>query len=141
MHTSRKNVEAAPWIRVSGAGLVCGWLWCACSGCSGERSPAADPRGVESDRNYFEVLERAREKNAETLKVERMKDKIEDFHLQMGRAPSNLVELVSEGFIQRVPEAGDGMIFIYNPTNGVISRARSPSSLSRRADFGSEESP
>ena len=130
------NKDRVRWFRLAAdsrawlAALVLS-LWVLGPGCAGKGG--ADEAEGGSGRDYAEVIERAREKNRETLKAERLKERIEQFQLRYGRGPSNLVELVTRGFIDSVPDAGEGAIFVYNPTNGVVAAARVPDSLARTA--------
>ncbi len=98
-------------------------------GCGKERSRAVSPEEAAAggeERDYSDVLRRVREKHADTQKLDRLRTSIETFQIDLGRPPSNIVEMVKVGYLKEIPEAPAGMMYHYDPTNGVMRTLKIP---------------
>lgn len=93
--------------------------------CSGERSRAVNEPGPQNGgtggRNYREVFERSRNKSKTADTVEGMQAAIQRFHRDVGRMPTNLVELVVRRYIPGIPELPGSNRFAYDASMGTLS--------------------
>jgi hypothetical protein len=70
---------------------------------------------------YGEVMGRALKKAESMDNVLYLKNKINTFHIQKGRYPANLQELVDEQLIDKIPEPPKGMKYDYDPSTGSLN--------------------
>lgn len=102
-------------------------LYAGPQGCSGADSRAAgakeEPEAVD-ERDYGLILDRVRERNDEAQQMDRLRRQIELFQLELGRAPTNLAELVSTGMIDKIPDPPRGITYEYDPASGNIMQKR-----------------
>ncbi len=79
-------------------------------------------------RDYRPVLAHTRQRQAAAQSAWQIEQAIGTFQRQMGRYPSNLVEIVKAGFIERIPEPPPGMGYLYDPGSGIFRIAPLPES-------------
>jgi hypothetical protein len=94
--------------------------------CSGDRSraiaePAAGQGSKPSGKNYREVFERSRNKAKTADTVQAIQDAIQRFQRDVGRVPSNLVELVVRRYIPGVPQLPGNNRLAYDASMGTLS--------------------
>jgi competence protein ComGC len=65
-------------------------------------------------------LQQAKQNAGKTVDVASLNEEIQLFHVNKGRFPNSLDELVQEGYIKKVPDAPYGMKIDYNPDSGDV---------------------
>lgn len=78
-------------------------------------------------RDFRPVLAHTRQRQAATITAAQIEEAIRQFHLYMGRYPSNLVEVVKAGYVERIPDPPAGMGYLYDPQSGIFRIAPLPS--------------
>ena len=108
-------------IPIIGFLIVALYLVIGCAGCSGEGGePGEAEVGEAETKDYNEIFDRLRDKRKKTKSLQRVLDQIEKFKVEKGREPSDFLELVTEGYLSDLPNAGEGLKFHYNSTNGMV---------------------
>ena len=96
------------------------------TGCSpsDDSSPTATSnRDMTNDGafgQYMGGLKQAKQTAAKTVDVASLNEEIQMFHVNKGRYPNSLDELVQEDFIKKVPDAPYGMKIDYNAETGEV---------------------
>ena len=81
------------------------------AGCGGNETVVPD----EQQR-----LRAAREKKEQSELLARMTATIGKFRDDVGRLPTNLSEIVTFGYLQKIPEPPDGMVYYFDPVFGNV---------------------
>lgn len=68
--------------------------------------------------NYLGAIDQAKKYSEKTIRTAQLTEAIRDFHAGEGRYPKSLQELVTSGYMPRLPHPPYGMKFDYNPANG-----------------------
>lgn len=92
----------------------------ACAACSQERSRAVTTPGAAKERDYREMIERSRARGREQDALQKMQDAIGRFHLEIGRLPTNITELVIRRYVDTIPTLPANQQFDYKPELGVV---------------------
>jgi len=71
-----------------------------------------------------ELIEHARQRGAVLANLELLADGVEQFHIQLGRFPTNLAEVVRVGYVDEMPPLPEGMVYSYDPVFGHIRVVR-----------------
>lgn len=89
---------------------------------------ACGPKTAEETdvRDYRPVLAHTRQRQAAAQTAWQIEQAISAFHLHLGRFPSNLVEIVRAGYLERIPEPPPGMGYLYDPGSGIFRIAPLP---------------
>lgn len=69
---------------------------------------------------YMGGLQQAKQNAGKTVDVASLREEIDLFHVDKGRYPNNLDELVQENYMKKVPDAPYGMKIDYNPETGEV---------------------
>ncbi len=101
-------------LSVTGAGLI--------AGCGRGSEPAT--QGDEPD--YRALIERSRKRQEASARYKNLEQGIRDFHVLLGRFPTNLNEVVRAGFIDVIPEPPPGTGYAYDPVSGTFRIMRLP---------------
>lgn len=104
-------------------GWVISFICLAAAGCSRERARAVDPVAKDvqgGPADYQQMVNRARNRRTAEDNLAMLEDARKRFLNDRGRLPSNLVEMVSNGFLSSIPEAPAGTQFSYDPGTGNI---------------------
>ena len=94
------------------------------TGCGGERNKAVRKAEGEDQKDYKEMLERTRSRVAEKQIVYNLQTEIQNFQRAYGRLPTDLLELVQHGLIEKMPDPPEGTDFLYNPVRGNVRLIR-----------------
>lgn len=111
--TRRNGAAAARW-------WIAGALLCLLSAC------APKPEDETDIRDYRPVLAHTRQRQAAAQTAWQIEQAISAFHLHLGRFPSNLVEIVRAGYLERIPNPPPGMGYLYDPSSGIFRVAPLP---------------
>jgi hypothetical protein len=104
-----------------------GWAVAACLvvGCGkgntsggGTNSTSGNP--VTAPVDYLGAVAQGQQKAVKTVDVASLTQAVNLFQVSEGRLPKDLNELVSSGYIGRIPDAPYGQKIVYNPTNGQV---------------------
>ncbi|MBT5705678.1 MAG: hypothetical protein HOI66_05085 [Verrucomicrobia bacterium] len=111
------------------------------AGCGGDDSAAeavseTDPAVASSDHgsgnpltapvDYLGAVNQAQKSSANKLSLMGIQQAIQQFKTMEERLPKDLKEVVSSGYISRLPDAPRGMAIIYNPQTGLVSTIPAP---------------
>jgi len=111
------------------------------AGCGGDDSAAnaeseTDPAVASSDYgsgnpltapvDYLGAVNQAQKSSANKLSLMGIQQAIQQFKIMEERLPKNLKEVVSSGYISRLPEVPRGMAISYNPQTGLVSTIQAP---------------
>jgi hypothetical protein len=104
----------------------------AAAGCSQERSRAVTDPAAADQRDYRQMIERSRARQNSQNSLLQMQDALRDFQRDLGRLPTNLVELVIRKFIPAIPSLPAGQTFAYDPSLGLLTvrNVQQPDTLS-----------
>lgn len=69
---------------------------------------------------YIGGLAQAKQTAGKTVDVASLNEEIQMFHVDKGRFPNSLDELVQDNYIKRVPDAPYGMKIDYNADSGEV---------------------
>jgi hypothetical protein len=111
------------------------------AGCGGDDSAAnaeseTDPAAASSDHgsgnpltapvDYLGAVNQAQKSSANKLSLMGIQQATQQFKIMEERLPKDLKEVVSSGYIARLPEVPRGMAISYNPQTGVVSTVQVP---------------
>lgn len=91
------------------------------AGCARERS-----RVVESDderaeeRDYRSMLDRARSRQTAAQALAAIEEGIQRFQFDLARLPTNLYELVAQGYLKDLATPPPGQAYSYDPVHGNV---------------------
>lgn len=88
--------------------------------CSQERSRAVKEPGEAKGRDYREMIQRSRARGREQDALQKMQDAIGRFHLEIGRLPTNIMELVARRYVETIPTLPANQQFEYKAELGVV---------------------
>ena len=104
-------------------------------GCGGKKRAEAikqpDPsiRGMDTNEvvgiDFRSKLKENREKQSSAASMDILVDGIQRFQEEMGRVPSNLVELVEMQFLEKIPDPPVGVKYVYKNEHGQVLEAYS----------------
>lgn len=104
-------------------------LWVGCGGGDSDE-PELDLAEQESEGNpltapvdYLGAVNQAQKSSADKLALVGLQQAIQQFTVLEERRPKNLSELVSSGYIARLPEVPRGQELSYDPQTGLVSIA------------------
>lgn len=88
-----------------------------------EPQPSKDSEGnpLTAPVDYLGAVNQAQKTAGSKLSLVGIQQAIQQFKIMEDRLPRNLWEVVSSGYIARLPEAPRGSRIIYNPRTGVVS--------------------
>lgn len=89
------------------------------SGCSKKKKEELTP--LNAPLKYGETIGRTVKKAKAMDDILYLKNKINTFHIQEGRYPKSLEELVEKGYIEKLPSPPEGMQFVYDSKTGDIT--------------------
>ena len=93
----------------------------ASSGCSPERSRAITEPAADSSHDYRQMIERSRARQSSQNSLQDVQDAIQKFQAEIGRPPTNIVELVIRNYVKSIPTLPRGQFFSYDPTRGWLT--------------------
>jgi len=94
---------------------------CFFSGCKGgEKSNSASGNPITAPADYVEGLGKGQKSMQKTLSTVGIDQAIQRFHVDQGRLPKDLDELVAKGAMSQIPPAPRGMKYDYDSKTGVI---------------------
>ena len=106
------------------------------SGCDKEadaKSKAATPNAQEASGNpitapvdYLGAVGAAQKQAVKTVDLTTFSQAVQAFQAGEDRLPASLSELVTEGYLPRLPDAPKGMRFEYNPSSGQVRLVAAP---------------
>jgi len=76
---------------------------------------------MNAAEKYGKVMSNTLKRAKSTDSTLYLKNKINSFHVQEGRYPQSLKELVDKGHLDRIPDPPEGMRYVYDPTNGSLT--------------------
>jgi len=100
--------------------VVCGVLFFSIVGC-GKKSSEQELNPLNAAGKYGNVMSKALKKAQSTDDMLYIKNKINTFHVQEGRYPRSLEELVEKGDLDKIPSPPKGMKYVYNPSTGSLT--------------------
>lgn len=86
--------------------------------CSKKEKPGEDLTPMNAVEKYGGVMSNALKKSKAMDDMMYMKNKINTFHMQEGRYPYTLQELVEKRYLEKMPEPPKGMAFRYDASTG-----------------------
>ncbi len=85
------------------------------AGCSQERSRAVNEQSAAGQKDYRQMIQRARTRQNAQNTLAQMQEALQSFQRDMGRLPTNIVELVTRNYIRTIPALSPGQQFAYDP--------------------------
>ncbi len=110
---------------------LCALVLCLAPGCGDARQDAAGARPASTNISgsgnpltapvdYLGAVGKAQQRSAQVLDMASLSQAIQAFQAGEERSPTSLQELVSEGYLPRLPVAPKGMQFAYQPGSGQV---------------------
>ncbi|MDD2236603.1 MAG: hypothetical protein PHP44_05610 [Kiritimatiellae bacterium] len=93
------------------------------------REPQAPPPSPDGSppRDYRQMLDRVHQRNAYNHSLDTVKEAVQRFQVELGRLPTNLIELVRYRYIDEFPqEIPPGYTFGYDATRGYVTFMKTP---------------
>jgi hypothetical protein len=81
---------------------------------------ASTPGPLTAPVDYLGAASKAQQRARQVTQTASLTQAIQQFHAGEDRYPKNLNELVSEGYLARLPQPPNGMKFDYNPATGQV---------------------
>ena len=78
------------------------------------------------------MLTRVRERRKAKDDLALLQKSVEDCQIQIGRLPTNMVELVRLGYVDQIPAPPPGTTYTYDPVQGRIGLIRQDGKKRRR---------
>ncbi|HOX55396.1 MAG TPA: hypothetical protein P5205_01340 [Candidatus Paceibacterota bacterium] len=105
--------------------LAAGLALAGCGESSNQPDPPADGAAsgsspLSAPADYVGALGKAQQKAVKTVDTTSLNQAIQLFHVDQGRYPKDLNELVETKFIPKVPDAPQGMKLDYDATAGKV---------------------
>ncbi|MFA5645845.1 MAG: hypothetical protein WDA18_05765 [Candidatus Ratteibacteria bacterium] len=100
--------------------VVLGVLCFSMVGC-GKKPSDQELNPLNAAEKYGKVMSKTLKKAQSTDNVLYIKNKINTFHVQEGRYPHSLEELVEKGDMDAIPTPPKGMKYVYNPSTGSLT--------------------
>jgi hypothetical protein len=75
---------------------------------------------VSAPAGYLGTMVKSKQSAVKTIDVSALNSALEQFNVGEGRFPKDLVELVSKGYITKIPAAPIGMKLVYDANAGVV---------------------
>lgn len=100
------------------------------SGCGPNREEESTPDTPESSEEsassnpevgYLGAVANAKKSMEGTLGVSQLQDAIRAFKVERERFPQDLEEVISNGYLVKLPKAPNGMVYQYDPTTGAVT--------------------
>ncbi len=91
------------------------------AGCSQERSRAVNEQSAAGQKDYRQMIQRARTRQNAQNTLAQMQEALQSFQRDMGRLPTNIVELVTRNYIRTIPALSPGQQFAYDPALGLLT--------------------
>lgn len=99
-----------------------------CAGCGqaskpasgGATNQAAEPSPLTAPVDYLGAVGKAKQTAIKTVDVASINQAIQMFHVEHGRFPKSLDELVEEKYLPRIPDAPYGMKIEYDAQTGKV---------------------
>ncbi len=98
----------------------------------GACSPLSQPPEDAKREDYRQMIEHARQRRAAEETLQTVRGAAQKFHVDLGRFPATLDELVALKYLDRLPEPPQGTRFVYNEELGNIALAKEPAQLPSR---------
>ena len=76
--------------------------------------------------DYWGAVNQAKKSAGKKLSLVGLQKAVQQFQAGEGRLPRNLEEVVSSGYIARLPESPQGFRLVYDPQAGVVSLSPNP---------------
>jgi hypothetical protein len=96
-----------------------------CSGGDNESNQATNQvsngNPITAPADYLGAVGNAKQKAVKTVDIASLTQAIQMFQVSEDRLPKDLQELVTKGYIAKIPEAPYGKKIIYSPTSGQVS--------------------
>ena len=98
------------------------------SGCFDKQQPAPPPEPDGSQpRDYRQMLDRVHQRNAFNDSLDTVKQAVQTFQVDLGRLPTNLIELVRYRYLDKFPEeVPPGFTYGYDSTRGYVTFMKIP---------------
>lgn len=96
----------------------------AVAGCSQERSRAVNEPASAKEKDYRQMVDRVRNRQTSQRSLELLQDGVRNFHRDIGRLPTNIVELVIRRYVSAIPSLPPGQQFYYDPVHGNVNIAQ-----------------
>ena len=95
---------------------------CGRSGSDSSQSTNSTSSGnpVTAPLDYLEAVGNAKQRSIATIDVASLTQAIQMFNVSEGRFPTDLNELVSKGYMSRIPDAPYRQKIVYDPTTGEV---------------------
>ena len=98
------------------------------AGCKKQEAPPAQPaktpkvgsNPIQAPNEYLGALAAAKKSAEKTIDTASLNQTINLFNVQEERYPKDMQELVTKGYLPRLPEPPYGMKFQYNPATGQL---------------------
>ena len=109
--------------------LILSASWVGCGGGDstesevGRSEQESEGNPLTAPVDYLGAVNNAQKSSADKLALVGLQQAIQQFTLLEERRPRNLTEVVSSGYIARLPEAPRGQELSYDPQTGVVSLA------------------
>lgn len=89
-------------------------------GPGGATNQAAEPSPLTAPVDYLGAVGKAKQTAIKTVDVASINQAIQMFHVEHGRFPKSLDELVEEKYLPRIPDAPYGMKIEYDAQTGKV---------------------
>ena len=101
-----------------------GLLLLLAAGCSQERSRAVNEPASAKEKDYRQMVERVRNRQSSQRSLELLQDGVRNFQKDIGRLPTNIIELVIRRYVPAIPSLPPGQQFYYDPVHGNVNIAQ-----------------
>ena len=92
--------------------------------CSQERSRAVNEPASAQEKDYRQMVERVRNRQTSQRSLELLQDGVKNFQRDIGRLPTNIIELVIRRYVSAIPSLPPGQQFYYDPVHGNVNIAQ-----------------
>lgn len=90
------------------------------SSSTGQSNNATSGNPLTSPVDYLDAAGKAKQSAVKTVDVASVNQAIQMFHVDQGRFPKDLNELVAEKYMPKIPDAPFGSKLVYDATTGKV---------------------
>ncbi len=97
------------------------------AGCFRQRNSSPAAQDGTQPRDYRQMLDRVHQRNAYDNSLDTVKQAVESFQVELGRLPTNLVELLRYRYLNKFPEeVPPGYTYGYDSVRGYVTFMKIP---------------
>lgn len=101
--------------------VLLGAVGCGDGDSSGGQTNSTSGNPITAPVDYLDAVAKGQQKAIKTVDVASLTQAVNLFQVSEGRFPKDLNELVSSGYIARIPDAPYAHKITYNATNGQVA--------------------